>query len=121
MKLHAKNLMKSYSGRKVVKDVSLEVNQGEIVADGPIGSLDFKVEEREKIYLQLTKNVPLNVLKKLSGIDHVELINDVYTCVGVPEAMRKSIWDWAVAQNNRIKQLEVVETSIEEIFRKLTS
>ena len=31
MKLHATQLMKSYSGRKVVKDVSLEVNQGEIV------------------------------------------------------------------------------------------
>ena len=31
MKLRAEHLMKSYSGRKVVKDVSLEVSQGEIV------------------------------------------------------------------------------------------
>jgi lipopolysaccharide export system ATP-binding protein len=31
MKLRVENLMKSYNGRKVVKDVSLEVNQGEIV------------------------------------------------------------------------------------------
>ena len=31
MILRADNLMKSYSGRKVVKDVSLEVKQGEIV------------------------------------------------------------------------------------------
>ena len=31
MVLRADNLMKSYSGRKVVKDVSLEVKQGEIV------------------------------------------------------------------------------------------
>ena len=39
MKLRVQNLMKSYSGRKVVKDVSLEVNQGEIVGLlGPNGA-----------------------------------------------------------------------------------
>lgn len=39
MKLHATQLMKSYSGRKVVKEVSLEVNQGEIVGLlGPNGA-----------------------------------------------------------------------------------
>jgi len=39
MILRAENLMKSYSGRKVVKDVSLEVNQGEIIGLlGPNGA-----------------------------------------------------------------------------------
>ncbi len=39
MKLRVQNLMKYYSGRKVVKDVSLEVNQGEIVGLlGPNGA-----------------------------------------------------------------------------------
>jgi len=39
MKLSAQHLMKSYSGRKVVKDVSVEVNQGEIVGLlGPNGA-----------------------------------------------------------------------------------
>lgn len=39
MKLKVQNLMKSYSGRKVVKDVSFEVNQGEIVGLlGPNGA-----------------------------------------------------------------------------------
>jgi lipopolysaccharide export system ATP-binding protein len=39
MKLRAENLMKSYSGRKVVKNVSIEVNQGEIVGLlGPNGA-----------------------------------------------------------------------------------
>ena len=39
MKLQVQNLMKSYSGRKVVKDVSFEVNQGEIVGLlGPNGA-----------------------------------------------------------------------------------
>ncbi len=37
--LRAENLMKSYNGRKVVKDVSLEVKQGEIVGLlGPNGA-----------------------------------------------------------------------------------
>ncbi|HNQ27585.1 MAG TPA: LPS export ABC transporter ATP-binding protein, partial [Aquaticitalea sp.] len=39
MKLRADNLMKSYGGRQVVKGVSLEVNQGEIVGLlGPNGA-----------------------------------------------------------------------------------
>jgi lipopolysaccharide export system ATP-binding protein len=39
MKLRVQNLMKSYNGRKVVKDVSFEVNQGEIVGLlGPNGA-----------------------------------------------------------------------------------
>ena len=39
MKLRAENLIKSYKGRKVVKGISLEVNQGEIVGLlGPNGA-----------------------------------------------------------------------------------
>ena len=39
MKLRAENIMKSYRGRKVVKGISLEVNQGEIIGLlGPNGA-----------------------------------------------------------------------------------
>ena len=39
MKLKAENLMKSYKGRKVVKGITVEVNQGEIVGLlGPNGA-----------------------------------------------------------------------------------
>ena len=39
MKLRADNIMKSYRGRRVVKGISLEVNQGEIVGLlGPNGA-----------------------------------------------------------------------------------
>ncbi|GAL79306.1 hypothetical protein JCM19274_1814 [Algibacter lectus] len=45
MILKAENLMKSYSGRKVVKDISLEVNQGEIV-----GLLGLMVPEKQHLF-----------------------------------------------------------------------
>ena len=39
MKLKANNIFKSYKGRKVVNDISIEVNQGEIVGLlGPNGA-----------------------------------------------------------------------------------
>ena len=54
MQLRAVNIMKSYRGRKVVKGISLEVNQGEIVgllgasgrATGP--HLDWRMNLRGK-------------------------------------------------------------------------
>ena len=44
MKLRAENIMKAYRGRKVVKGISLEVNQGEIV--GLLHSDDFFAHNR---------------------------------------------------------------------------
>ena len=44
--LRAENLMKSYNGRKVVKDVSLEVKQGEIV-----GLLDQMVLVKHLLFI----------------------------------------------------------------------
>ena len=39
MKLYTKNIQKSYKGKNVVKDVSIEVGQGEIVGLlGPNGA-----------------------------------------------------------------------------------
>lgn len=46
MILRAQNLMKSYGGRKVVKDVSLEVKQGEIV-----GLLAEMVREKQLLFI----------------------------------------------------------------------
>ena len=48
MKLRVENLMKSYNGRKVVKDVSLEVNQGEIV-----GLLGPMVRGKQPLFIWL--------------------------------------------------------------------
>lgn len=38
MKLRAENLMKAYKGRKVVKDISIELTRGEIV--GLLGTME---------------------------------------------------------------------------------
>lgn len=97
------------------------INQGVKVADGPIDSLDFSLEKTERISLRLDHNVPINTLQSLTSIQSVELVQDVYKIKGAPDAMRSELWDWAVGQNNRIKELRVEETTIEEIFRKLTN
>ena len=57
MKLVVNNIIKIYKGRKVVKGVSLEVNQGEIVgllgpngAEMPITLLPHLLPNRQKVH-----------------------------------------------------------------------
>lgn len=45
MKLRAENLIKAYKGRKVVKGISVEVNQGEIV-----GLLGLTAQVRQLLF-----------------------------------------------------------------------
>ena len=52
MKLHTDNIKKSYKGRPVVKGVSVEVNQGEIVERGKHQEL---LQNEEGFYTKLLK------------------------------------------------------------------
>ena len=49
MKLRAENLIKTYKGRSVVKGISVEVNQGEIVGLlGPNGAEQHRARKLER-------------------------------------------------------------------------
>ena len=67
MKLRAENLMKSYKGRKVVKSISVEVEQGEIVGLlGPNGAGKttlLKLLNRE-LYVVENENSSINKITK---------------------------------------------------------
>ena len=79
MKLKASNLVKSYSGKNVVKQVSVELNQGEIVGLlGPNGAgkttsfymiVGLIKADAGNIYLNKKEITTIPVKKKIKKID----------------------------------------------------
>ena len=118
MILRAENLMKSYSGKKVVKDVSLQLKQGEIVGLlGPNGAgktttfymiVGLIKSNSGKIYLNekdITK-FPMNK-RAQSGIGYL--------------AQEPSIFRKMTVENNILSVLQLTNLSKKEQINKMES
>jgi lipopolysaccharide export system ATP-binding protein len=122
MKLHTKNLVKSYGGRKVVDDVSFEVNQGEIVGLlGPNGAgkttsfymvVGIVSGEKGNIYMDNTdiSNMPMYKRAK-HGIGYLPQENSVFRTLSVEDNI-KAILEFS--GKSKKEQAEKLETLIEE-------
>ena len=80
MKLKVKNLMKSYAGKKVVKDISFEVNQGEIVADDSAANLQRKTSKKQVVRVEFDKEISRNKLQSIKGVSVVKNYLIIYFC-----------------------------------------
>ena len=118
MKLRVQNLMKSYSGRKVVKDVSFEVNQGEIVGLlGPNGAgkttsfymtVGLIKPNSGKIYLNENDITKFPMYKRAqSGIGYL--------------AQEASVFRKMTVENNILSVLQLTDLSKKEQINKMES
>lgn len=122
MKLETKNLVKSYGGRKVVNDVSFEVNQGEIVGLlGPNGAgkttsfymvVGIIGPERGNIYIDNRdiSNMPMYKRAK-NGIGYLPQENSVFRTLSVEDNI-KAILEFT--GKSKKEQAEKLEQLIEE-------
>ena len=118
MSLRAENLMKSYSGKKVVKDVSLQLKQGEIVGLlGPNGAgkttsfymiVGLIKPNSGKIYLNEKDITKFPMYKRAqSGIGYL--------------AQEASIFRKMTVENNILSVLQLTNLSKKEQINKMES
>ena len=122
MILKAQNLMKSYSGKKVVKDISLTVNQGEIVGLlGPNGAgkttsfymiVGLIKPNGGKIYLDNQEITKFPMYKRAqSGIGYLAQEASVFRKLSVENNILSVL---QLTKLSKKQQLEKMETLIDE-------
>lgn len=117
MKLSARNLMKQYKSRKVVNDVSIEVNQGEIVGLlGPNGAgkttsfyqiVGFVSPDSGSVHLdeQNITNVPMYKRAKL-GIGYLPQEVSVFRKLTVEDNLRAILEMTDLSKEEQAQKLE---------------
>ena len=122
MKLRVQNLMKSYSGRKVVKDVSFEVNQGEIVGLlGPNGAgkttsfymtVGLIKPNGGAIYLDDTEITSYPMYKRAqSGIGYLAQEASVFRKLSIEDNILSVL---QMTKLSKIEQIKKMESLIDE-------
>lgn len=122
MILKAQNLMKSYSGKKVVKDISLTVNQGEIVGLlGPNGAgkttsfymiVGLIKPNGGKIYLDNQEITKFPMYKRAqSGIGYLAQEASVFRKLSVENNILSVL---QLTKLSKKQQLEKMESLIDE-------
>ena len=122
MILKAQNLMKSYSGKKVVKDISLTVNQGEIVSLlGPNGAgkttsfymiVGLIKPNGGKIYLDNQEITKYPMYKRAqSGIGYLAQEASVFRKLSVEDNILSVL---QLTRLSKTQQLEKMESLIDE-------
>lgn len=122
MKLSAQNLIKIYKGRKVVNNISVEVEQGEIVGLlGPNGAgkttsfymIVGLIQPNEgKIFLESNEITGLPMYKRAQlGIGYLAQEASVFRKLSVEENIMAVL---EMTNKNKAERKEIVETLLEE-------
>ncbi len=117
MKLRAENLVKSYKGRKVVNDVSVEVNRGEIVGLlGPNGAgktttfymmVGLIKAESGKIFLENTEITSLPMYKRAQmGIGYLPQEASVFRKLSVEDNILSVLEFTSLSRQQQLTKME---------------
>ena len=103
-------------------DRVLIINRGNLVADDPIEELQSRVVSEHEIHVSFERKVNLEALQKIEGVVKVTESSkeaNTYKILAQVDA-RKSIFNWAVKENEVILELSKSQISVENVFRQLT-
>ena len=128
MKLRAENLVKQYGSRKVVNDVSLEVNQGEIIGLlGPNGAgkttsfymvVGLVKPNRGKVFLENEDITGLPVYKRAQkGVGYLAQEASVFRTLSVEENIMAVLEMTSLSKSERRAKMEALidEFSLGEV------
>ena len=96
------------------------INHGQIVADKPTELLHTMRINR--YHVEFDNNVHLSKLRQLQGVKQINQLSPTKYVIDANENtdIRKTLFDWAVANNLAILTIQKDEQSLETIFQELT-
>ncbi len=100
-------------------DRVLIINRGNIVADDPIELLHARVDSQIQLAVTFESSIQDVNLTKIEGVKSFTKKDGAYVILANKD-IRKDIFNWAVANNAVILEMNSVKLSVENIFTELT-
>ena len=97
------------------------INKGEIAADyGDLSEMNAFEEGQLQFEVEFLNPVDIEILQKIKDIVSINSQSDRNFIVMSSSDIRSEIFDFAVETNNKLLVLNLVEKTIEDVFKKLT-
>ena len=98
------------------------INNGKLVADDSIEALQVNRKESQSLLIECKQNLPTDILKKKDFIQEVNSLGDnKYRILGSKKVdLREQVFNFAVEQKITLLQLNLEQTTVEDIFQELT-
>jgi len=106
---------------KAICNRVIVINNGDIVADySDLSKLKAFDEDSYHLEVEFANDVKIDLLEKLKNVTNVKQTATNHFIVIASGDIRSSLFDFAVATNNKILMINVIERSMEEVFKSLT-
>ena len=98
------------------------INEGKLVADGPIDMLQKRLKGEDVIYLELDKKYDASALESINGVNSVTRVSPTEYTIGANNIIdiRPNIFHLATQQNWVILEMRREQKNVEYIFQQLT-
>ncbi len=107
---------------KALCDRVIIINNGSIVADDPIDMLQEKLSDRQIVHVEFNKDLPIDLLKKIPGVQSVRTNGKARFTVysSNQKDLREMLFNFSVQNNYIIYEMNKDKNSVEEVFSLLT-
>jgi ABC-2 type transport system ATP-binding protein len=108
---------------QAICDRVIIINRGNIVADDTLSNLQKGKTGEHIVLVQFKENVPLLTLQQLNEVVAIEQseTSNYKIRTANPESVRKQLMELSLKNNLNIVSLQSESSSLEEVFRSLTS
>ena len=98
------------------------LDSGNIVADGSLEGISQSVKMLQQIVLECLKPIDFNDLGESFQGCEIEILNNNKCIINNPETkdIRGDIFDWVVSGNNKILNLSIQDSDLEDVFKSVT-
>jgi ABC-2 type transport system ATP-binding protein len=108
---------------QAICDRVIIINKGNIVADDTLSNLQNGSTDKHIVIVQFKENIDINILKNLVGVSNVTAVETSKFKIqnSNPESIRKQLLELSLKNDLNIVSLQSESSSLEEVFRNLTS